>query len=276
MPQEPQKNSTVLILVAIIGVIGTIVATSIGVIGNYNIEKFRQEAELTRIALVSIVAQGESTQAAMASTIAAPTNTFIPTTTPIPVNTNTPSPTSTSTLIPTPTPDPRIFWDDFEVRIKPEWNMTGDNFISANGKLTVVGYCQGTIGDSSWTNYRVTIGKSNYDVEPKVTVLFRVQDRDNYMKLFCERRGSGYGEYYCDIFKVINGEGLLIPGTPFIAGWGEHIIQIEAENDIFRIIVDNQDKFRFTDSTYSNGGVSLQINAANTFEVDSFEVRTIP
>jgi hypothetical protein len=55
------KNNTVLI-VAIIGVIGTIVATTIGVIGNYvgnyNIEKLRQESELTRIALVAIATQG--------------------------------------------------------------------------------------------------------------------------------------------------------------------------------------------------------------------------
>jgi len=53
MAQEPQKSNYVLIVIAIIGLVGTIVAATIGAIGNYNTEKLRQEAELTRIALVS-------------------------------------------------------------------------------------------------------------------------------------------------------------------------------------------------------------------------------
>jgi hypothetical protein len=53
MTQEPQKNNTALIVIAIIGVVGTIVASAIGAIGNYNTEKMRQEVELTRIALLA-------------------------------------------------------------------------------------------------------------------------------------------------------------------------------------------------------------------------------
>ena len=56
MTQEPQKSHIVLIVIAIIGAIGTICATSIGAYATYNVEKLRQESELTRIALVSIVA----------------------------------------------------------------------------------------------------------------------------------------------------------------------------------------------------------------------------
>jgi hypothetical protein len=50
MTQETQKNNSILIIVAIVGVIGTIIATTITVMGNYNIEKLRQETELTRMA----------------------------------------------------------------------------------------------------------------------------------------------------------------------------------------------------------------------------------
>jgi len=51
MTQESQKSNTVLIIIATIGVLGTILASAIGAIGNYNIEKLRQETELTQTAL---------------------------------------------------------------------------------------------------------------------------------------------------------------------------------------------------------------------------------
>lgn len=47
------KNSSTVIIVAIIGVIGTIIGAIITISGNYNVEKMRQEAELTQIALGS-------------------------------------------------------------------------------------------------------------------------------------------------------------------------------------------------------------------------------
>ena len=53
MTQEPKKDNTVLIVVAIIGVVGTIIAATIGAVTTYNVEKIRQETELTRIAMVS-------------------------------------------------------------------------------------------------------------------------------------------------------------------------------------------------------------------------------
>jgi hypothetical protein len=55
MSRKPQKNNASVI--AIIGVLGTIIGTAITVMGNFNIEKLRQETELTRIALVSISTQ---------------------------------------------------------------------------------------------------------------------------------------------------------------------------------------------------------------------------
>jgi len=62
MTAEPHKSNTALIFVAIIGIIGTIVASGIGAIGNYNTEKLRQEAELTQISLISIATQGGAAQ----------------------------------------------------------------------------------------------------------------------------------------------------------------------------------------------------------------------
>jgi hypothetical protein len=99
MNPEPPKSNIVLIVIAVIGVVGTIVASAIGAIANYNIEKLRQESELTKIALVSIATQGSATQASLANTISAPTGTLYPTNAPLPTYTS--YPTYTPPLLPT-------------------------------------------------------------------------------------------------------------------------------------------------------------------------------
>lgn len=99
MTQEPQKNNIVLILVAVIGVIGTLAGAIITVNGNYKVEKLRQETELTRSALVSIATQGEATQMVLQNIVNAPTE--------IPAPTYTPYPTLTPAVI-TATLEPTI------------------------------------------------------------------------------------------------------------------------------------------------------------------------
>ena len=62
MAEGPQRNNTALVIIAIISLVGTVIATTITVLGNYNLERIRQEAELTRVALESTkVAQAEAT-----------------------------------------------------------------------------------------------------------------------------------------------------------------------------------------------------------------------
>ena len=80
MAQEPQKSNSVLIIVAIITVIGSIIASSISTKGNYNIEKMRQDAELTKIALVS-----QLTQAAPQNGSNNPLESIVLTATPYPI-----------------------------------------------------------------------------------------------------------------------------------------------------------------------------------------------
>jgi hypothetical protein len=99
MTQEPHKSNIVLILIAVIGVIGTIIGATITVIGNYNVEKLHQETELTRIALISIATQGGATQMVLQNTANAPTEPPAPTYTPYP----------TFTLYPTLKVEPTVF-----------------------------------------------------------------------------------------------------------------------------------------------------------------------
>lgn len=98
MNQEPHKSNVALIVIAIIGVIGTIAGAAITVFGNYNVEKLRQETELTRIALVSIATQGGATQMVLQSTVDAPTPTFFEAYTPVPIPSITVIPESVTTL----------------------------------------------------------------------------------------------------------------------------------------------------------------------------------
>ncbi len=102
MTQEPQHKSNTVLIVAIIGLVGTVIAAIITVMGNYNVEKLRQETELTRIALVSIATQEETAQIATQQdtatvTIASP----VPTQTPNPTQTPKIEPTIEPSLIPT-------------------------------------------------------------------------------------------------------------------------------------------------------------------------------
>ena len=93
MNQEPQKNNAA-IIVTIITVIGAIIAASINAMGNYKVEKIRQEAELTRIALLSSTTQGGVTQTVSQNIANASTNTPYPTSIP---EINTPVPSSNDT-----------------------------------------------------------------------------------------------------------------------------------------------------------------------------------
>ena len=101
MTRNESKGNTTLVVIAVIGAIGTVLAATIGAITTYNVEKLRQSAELTQIAVVSIATQGGATNIALESTINAPTQAPYPTYTQSSSVPNSP-PTATIT-IPTPT-----------------------------------------------------------------------------------------------------------------------------------------------------------------------------
>jgi type II secretory pathway pseudopilin PulG len=136
MTKEPQKSHIVLILVAIIGIIGTITASAIVAFSDREIEKERQNFELTRIALVSMVTQGGATQVSMASTISAPTDTPYPTHTLQP--TYTPYPSQTPLPIPTIPPTQSVtlpFLDTFDTGLNPVWKVVNGTPLIENAGL---------------------------------------------------------------------------------------------------------------------------------------------
>ncbi len=200
----------------------------------------------------------------------------------VPVPTETPGPTETpapptETPIPTPvpptatpTPDPRLFFDDFETGIRPEWNFLGETFSVTNGKLVLDGSVEGFVGDDGWNNYMVifhkfAVGWGN------MKILFRIQDRDNYMLFECNRGA----EHLCGWHKVINGEAKAIPGTEFWAGlWDGHTLRFEMDGQIYRTFINTEQQGYFVDDTFSNGGFGLRYTG--DFSLEGVEVRAMP
>jgi len=107
------------------------------------------------------------------------------------------------TNIPSPTPNPTIlFSDGFEDKINPAWNMTGENYALANGKLVIGtgGSVQSSIvGDRNWKSYRIRI----YGITPGYgifSIMLHAQNKDNYIAISCGNSGS-----YCDAYEVVEG-----------------------------------------------------------------------
>jgi hypothetical protein len=166
MTQEPQKSNVVLIVIAIIGVVGTIVATTIGAIGNYNIEKLRQDTELTRIALVLIATQGGATQASLASTISAPTDI------------STPPPAASPNIIVSPLPSltftPALFPNVTGQEIFPNFTIrpvslkSGELLVGTAVKFAILDYGCNTMDITENIPYTVFLIRGPIDVEIQI------------------------------------------------------------------------------------------------------------
>lgn len=179
--------------------------------------------------------------------------------------------TDTSRTAPSPTPDSRLFWDDFEAGIKPDWLMRGDNFNAVNGRLVSEGALTGGVGDLTWTDYQVTL--KGWRVSRSVILRFRVQDENNYVEMQCgwvSKSTSG-----CRWYKVSDGERKEIPAT-------EHRNMprrpsIELKGSTYRVVEleTGQEIVRFVDDTVSYGGITLMVQSGE-FELDGFEVDPLP
>ena len=271
MSQETPKNNTVLIVVAIIGVIGTIVATAIGAIANYNIERFRQEAELTRIALVSIATQGGATQASMAGTISAPTSTPYPTNelqptyTPYPTYTPVPPPIFTST-------PSYAFFDNFDSGPSPEWEVTNGSIIVVNGQLTTDNLATLFVGDTNWTDYKIEFDMIPYQAwmnDESLSVFVRVKDMKKIVGFVVNTFDSEW-----DI--VQNGNWNEVPtsyNSDAQLGWsGKVMLVVKGGN--FEAYLNGYQVSSFYNADFPNGKVGIRIGHKAT--IDNFKITLIP
>lgn len=278
MSHEPPKSNFVLIAIATIGVIGTIVASAIGALTSYNIERQRQDFELTKIALVSIATQGGATQVVLERTINAPTQPPPFTTTPYPTYTQPVVPTE---VIPTSTTITKLFADNFDSGISPIWSyMDGTNYGMTNGQLSSIGLFTAYVGDNNWTNYVV-----EFDLE------YLLYSGFNFNIMIRRQNDSDYMAFQLNTFnrcsmkwvKVINGiETEIVNSETRISGSysdcpGKY--KIEITGNTYKTIRNSQLLLTFTDNTYSSGGVGILSTTPDErfkFIVDNFQIISLP
>lgn len=279
MTQEPHKSNIVLIVIAIIGVVGTIIGATITVIGNYSVEKLHQETELTRIALVSIATQGGATPMVLQSTVNAPTQPHPVTPTPDLTYTQLVVPTE---IIPTSTPIPKLFADNFDAGINPTWAyMDGTNFGMTNGQLSSIGLFNAYVGNNDWTNYVVEFDVNNLQWSSyNFIIMIRRQSDSDYMGLQFKTIN------YCKLkwVKVTNGNETEIvnsetnvsnpPGECYGRSY-----KIEATGNTYKTFGNGQLLLTFTDDTFANGGVGLLSTSTHkdfVFSIDNFQIKSLP
>jgi hypothetical protein len=177
-----------------------------------------------------------------------------------PLSANTPPPTDTP-FPPSPTPDPRLFWDDFETGLRPEWGITGSNFSLVNGYFVMQGgnFQTATIGDSTWHNYRIKIYNLFINQAAWAQISVRVQDSKNFMYARCSVAGSGSADVNCYWGKVVDGQDQAIPGAGFsYERYNGHLLQIEVKDNFYKAFLDNDAQLiSLIDTTINSGGFSM-------------------
>lgn len=201
-----------------------------------------------------------------------------------------PSPTPSATFTPTSTPPLDItFTDNFNAGMSPNWDIRAGNWFTVNGASTLrdVGsdWTEGLalIGDSSWTNYTISVEINMNDDQDNTTdygkmvfLLLRVQDEANYIALRLTDGG-----FYRNAAWFIMQNGILseVGNTrqERFFSYVPFIVQIEVRDDFFVANVDGTE-MSFSGAPFMSGGPGLRIYTKNTNEpptFDNFAVRPL-
>lgn len=277
MTQEPQKNNSILIIVAVIGLVGTITATIIGVIGNYNIEKLRQEAELTKIAFSS-------------STSMQTENTQIPTTTsPLLSPSQTPQPTMTSVLLPpSQTSQPtsikdvsNLFHEDFEdgktqqiTYMSSGWRIIQDEvgnsiFDMDNSKSSVEANID--LGSNKWEDYEIKF-RTRIISGSSILVYFRINQitYNGYLALIEPAKVSLY-----DIRGASPTWTIMTTREYRVNKNQWHWISVKANGSEITISVNGDDVIATENSLHKLGYVNIQVSPYAHAQFDDIQVKSL-
>jgi hypothetical protein len=125
-----------------------------------------------------------------------PTYTAYPTYTPIsalPRLTYTPVPINK----PAPTSDPRLFWDDFQTGIKPEWKIISGRCNMVDGMLKCpVVPARFEAGSNDWTDYRLEIDTGEYwKFHEGVIIMVKLASDGSNLSLHLPPCGTAFWTY---------------------------------------------------------------------------------
>lgn len=207
-----------------------------------------------------------------------PLPTDTPTITPTPTQTPTRTATPTKTPTRTPTPDPRLFWDDFDQGLKPEWDFALGEWRMVEEQMTVTKYAQGValayVGEATWSDYIVEVDAIGLDhsywsgSENGLYILARVQDRQNFM---------WFGVYGLEAACGLTREGQETRLVEMTTDTGTHHLRVEVQGSKFTYYVDDTRVCFFDDSQFARGYVGLRAhNWSKSIWIDNFEVKANP
>lgn len=201
----------------------------------------------------------------------------------------TPSPEYIVPEAPTAPPPPddvpmaRLFYQDvFETGpggFRPEWSVDAletSSYSTEYGELVTEDYVAAYIGDMSWTNYSVKFGGADYSQIEQFTVLIRTQDEMNYIGVDCFLSD---GWLACEGYRFVNGQEEGVPGFEqavrlCAVGQIRCDIEIEAQGDEYRVLVNDDQQVVFNDSTLSQGGTGFVVNGQ--WVLGYFEAISLP
>lgn len=151
--------------------------------------------------------------------------------------------------------------------------MSG-HFATVNGRLVVDrSRVEGYVGDATWTNYAITFNDLAF--ADGWEIRFRMQDQDNYMVI---KFWDSYGRRRkWEWYKVVSGEEQKIPGTYVETkyGWGGNLLRIEAEGNIYRLLIGSHEVTSLADNTFDKGGIGFIVRGAH-LSMESVEVSRLP
>jgi len=268
MNKEAPKGNSALIIIAIIGALSTICAASIGAMTTYNVEKLRQDSELTRIALVSTATQAGVTQAAMADILSMPTNTPeppLPTYTLQPTSTAYPTYTALPTNIPLPTQDISLpFFDNFDSGLSPSWRLITGTQLITDGKLkSVSGRFIIEVGNESLKNLTTT-----FDLEGLKYTYSEVDENKNMFLLI----GKNIRVYFGNVSRMQvfeNNQWVDLDGAGVDYNL-KHTFKVVALDNNYEIYMDGQLLHTYQYGSSNSG--PIQISMMDNVRIDNFSL----
>lgn len=193
--------------------------------------------------------------------------------------TNTPEPTDTPQPTRTPTPTP-LFFDDFTGSTADSWTIIeGDTTDFVDNQFSVLGNFVAVAGDSSWTDYVVSViipylEWSYFDGGLEIQV--RRQDDFNYMAVQMSTINS------CSIrwLEVVNGEKReILDSRKSLGGWPacRGTWKIGVDGDSYTLTKDVTPINQIQNSSFSNGGFSIRTNSNGTkMTLDEVKIVALP
>ncbi|HNS37684.1 MAG TPA: hypothetical protein PKM01_07850 [Anaerolineaceae bacterium] len=169
-----------------------------------------------------------------------------------------PSWTPTATRIPpSATPDLRLFWDDFDQGLKPEWELLQGYCTMSNGMLVCPdGDSRIEVGDYSWSNYRLAFDTGSYWIPGGAAALVGINANGSYLKLNFPVCHNAYWIYH----GPDGSEQQVSVANGGVCEDGPFHVEIEAKDGIYSMKINSNAVGVFQENRIISGRIGFLVN----------------